>query len=137
MPHDPVLLAETKAWLTRAASDLLAAAVDVEVSPPLLEDALFHSQQAIEKSFKAFLTFHNIPFRRTHSLEELGETLLAIEPSLSGLVNEAVPLTEYAWLYRYPGESPNPTMQEVESARRVAQSVFSSVLLHLPPEIRP
>ena len=34
--------------------------------PPLLEDALFHCQQAVEKVLKALLTWHDEPFRKTH-----------------------------------------------------------------------
>jgi HEPN domain-containing protein len=71
MPHDRVLLADTKAWLAKASNDLRAAGVGLKAEPMLLEDALFHCQQAIEKSFKAFLTFHDRPFRKTHNLEEI------------------------------------------------------------------
>jgi HEPN domain-containing protein len=49
MAIDPVLIAETGEWLRRALNDLRAAEVDMTVSPPLLEDALFHCQQAAEK----------------------------------------------------------------------------------------
>jgi hypothetical protein len=56
MQPDPVRLADTRAWLVKAANDLRAAAVDLAATPPLLEDALFHCQQAAEKAFKAFLT---------------------------------------------------------------------------------
>ena len=36
-------------------------------------------QQAAEKSLKAFLTWHERAFRRTHELEELGEDYRAID----------------------------------------------------------
>jgi len=103
MPHDPILLADTKAWLRKAATDLRAATLVMEADPPLLEDAVFHAQQAAENSFKAFLTFHDEPFRKTHSLEEIGEACLKLDRRLKELVDEAVPLSEYAWAYRYPG----------------------------------
>jgi len=64
MPHDTVLVADTKAWLKKAVNDLRAALLVMEANPPLLEDAVFHCQQAAEKSFKAFLTFHDKPFQR-------------------------------------------------------------------------
>ena len=47
---------ETRAWLLRAAEDLAAAAV--LTAPATLRSALFHCQQAAEKSLKAFLTIH-------------------------------------------------------------------------------
>lgn len=85
-----------------------------------MEDALFHCQQAAEKALKAFLTFHNQPFRKTHNLEEIGEACLAIDPTLGSAVDEAVPLTEYAWIYRYPGPTASPTREEAEEARSAA-----------------
>src|SRR3990172_3590387 len=82
MPHDPVLVAETKAWLRKATVDLRAAQHDLSASPPLLADTAFHAQQAVEKTFKAFLMWHGAPFRKTHSLEELGEQCLDLDPTL-------------------------------------------------------
>jgi hypothetical protein len=32
----------------------------------------FHAQQAAEKALKAFLAFHDEPFRKTHGIEEIG-----------------------------------------------------------------
>jgi CRISPR-associated protein Cas2 len=39
---------EVKAWLARAVDDLRAAAHNLSATPPLLADALFHAQQAVE-----------------------------------------------------------------------------------------
>jgi HEPN domain-containing protein len=137
MPLDRVLLAETRAWLVKAANDLRGASVDVNASPPLLEDAMFHCQQAVEKSLKAFLTFHNIPFRKTHNLEELGEVCLQIDRSLFESIDEAVPLTEFAWSYRYPGDPETPTSDEAKTAIATAARVFDDILKRIPPEARP
>ena len=57
MPHDPLLIAETRAWFTRAANDLRAADHEFSAIPPLLEDIVFHYQQAAEKAMKGFLTW--------------------------------------------------------------------------------
>lgn len=46
MPHDPARVAEARAWLARSASDLRAAAHDLAAVPPILDDAVFHCQQA-------------------------------------------------------------------------------------------
>ena len=61
MPLDPALVAEAQEWLTKAKLDLRGAEIDLIAKPPLLEDAVFHCQQAVEKSLKAFLAFHNQP----------------------------------------------------------------------------
>ncbi|MCJ7705397.1 MAG: HEPN domain-containing protein [Desulfobacterales bacterium] len=73
MPHDPVLVSETKEWLIKATQDLRSAEHALTASPPLLGDVAYHCQQVTEKALKAFLVWHNIPFRKTHSLEEIGE----------------------------------------------------------------
>jgi HEPN domain-containing protein len=137
MPHDRILIEDTKAWLLKAWQDLRAARVGLEAKPSLKEDALFHCQQAIEKSFKAFLTFHDRPFRKTHNLEELGEECLRIDNSLSSLVDQAVPLSEYAWAFRYPGEPVLPEMAEVIEASRIASETYQAILDRIPFEAHP
>jgi HEPN domain-containing protein len=79
--------------------------------PPFFEDIVFHAQQAAEKTFKAFLAWHERAFRKTHSIEELGEQCIGIEPDLKAIVDLAVPLTAYAWMFRYPGEPEAPTRE--------------------------
>ena len=55
MPHDPVLLADTRAWMEKARLDLGAGDADLSHDPPYSGDAMFHAQQAAEKALKAFL----------------------------------------------------------------------------------
>ena len=54
MPHDPLLVAETKSWFSRATNDLRAAVHEFSAEPPLLGDIVFHCQQAAEKAMKGF-----------------------------------------------------------------------------------
>lgn len=137
MPRDPELVSETRGWFAKADVDLRAADCDFETSPPLLTDIVFHCQQAAEKAMKGFLTWHSRPFRRTHSLEELGEQCLEIEPGLKGAVDPAVPLTEYASKFRYPGEPEEPTREEAQEALRLARQLYDALLDRLPPDVRP
>ena len=55
MPHDPVRLADARAWLSKADMDLRAAAHELTAVPPFTADAVFHAQQAAEKTLKGFL----------------------------------------------------------------------------------
>lgn len=137
MPHDPARVAEVRAWLARSASDLRAAAHDLAAVPPILDDAVFHCQQTVEKALKAYLAWHDQPFRKTHSLEELGEACLRLDPSLRPLVDQAVPLTEYAWKFRYPGESEEPTRGEAEATLAVARAVCNAIRQRLPSAVQP
>jgi HEPN domain-containing protein len=137
MPHDPELVAETRSWFVRSSQDLGAAAHEFTAEPPFLADIVFHAQQAFEKAFKGFLTWHSTPFRKTHNLEELGEQCLRVEPALKQAVDRAVPLTKYAWKFRYPDDPDEPTREEAEWALALAREVVHAILTRLPPEVRP
>ncbi len=128
MPPDDARLEDARAWLAKAELDLRAA--DLELGVPqaaLWGDVAFHAQQAAEKVLKAVLAWHDEPFRKTHSIEELGRACTAIDPGLGDLVDAAVPLTEYAWKFRYPGEVGDPTHEEAERAVAVARRLVLAV----------
>jgi HEPN domain-containing protein len=129
--------AEVREWLGKAALDLRGARIDLDARPPLLEDALFHCQQAVEKTLKAFLVWHDKPFRKTHSLEEIGRACCAIDAALTDLVDEAVPLTEYAWAFRYPGAPPVPTAGEAHAALDLAIRVGAAIVARLSADAVP
>lgn len=128
---------EVRAWLKKASSDLRAGGVDLAAHPPLIGDALFHCQQAVEKALKAFLTAHDAPFRKTHDLDELAIACGRINPDLQREVNPALELTTFAWAFRYPGESEEPSKEEAEEAMTLAKQVYEAVLERLPAEARP
>ncbi len=129
--------AEAHEWLAKAALDFRGAQIDLAATPPLLEDALFHCQQAVEKSLKAFLVWHDVVFRKTHSLEELGRRCCEIDAALTGLVDEAAPLTEYAWAFRYPGAASDPEEIEARDALRLALAVAAAIVARLPKDAVP
>src|ERR1039457_3309856 len=89
---------ETGRWLAQAAKDLNAAQL---LAAPEPSRSVFPSQQAAEKSVKAFLTFHDVPFRKTHNLNELGEQCAELNPALAPFLQAASDLTDYAVMFRY------------------------------------
>lgn len=137
MGADEARMADTAAWLSRAHLDLRSAEHAVSAPEPLREDAVFHCQQAVEKAMKALLTWHDVPFRRTHSLEELGRQCVAIDATLQALVDEAAPLSQYAWQFRYPGQTDPPTEQETDDALRIAHAAYAAVIDRLPSSAHP
>jgi HEPN domain-containing protein len=80
------LVIETKGWLKKAAIDIRSAEHGLTAVPPILTDVVYHSQQTTEKTLKAFLVWNNIPFRKTHSIEEIGEQCLEVDPTLKPLL---------------------------------------------------
>lgn len=137
MPPDPALIAEVRAWLSKASKDLAAAQYESQADPPFADDIVFHSQQAVEKALKAYLSWSLLPFRKTHNLVELGEACCQIDQSLEPLLRRAAPLTEYAWKFRYPGDPEEATSQEAADALATAHDVFDAVLSRLPSSTHP
>lgn len=95
MLPDAATLSEVKGWLTRADSDLRTAAVARAAEPSLLDAVVFHAQQAAEKALKAFLVLHARSFRKTHSIEEIGEAALAIARRTFDAIVGRVPVTAH------------------------------------------
>ena len=137
MPLDPVLVEETRGWFGKAAADLRMAALALDAEPPLLGHVVFDAQQAAEKSIKGFLVWHNQVFRRTHAIEEIGQQALAIDRSLEPMIDHAVPLSEYAWRFRYPRDPSDPSRDEAVSALAIARELHRELLARLPPEVCP
>ena len=66
------------------------------------------------------LAYHNVPFRRTHDLQELGKQCAEVEPSLEGVLAEAEDLTDYAVVFRYLDAPREPDAVEATSALAIA-----------------
>jgi len=132
MPLNDARREDTIAWLVKARGDLAKARHAITAKEPFRDDAAYHCQQAIEKAMKSLLTWHDVPFRKTHSLEELGRQCIVLDRSLQLLVDQAAPLSEYAWKFRYPGEEELPTEAETEEALTIAQAVIDAISARLP-----
>jgi len=137
MAAEAARAADTRGWLRRAAADLRGADVDLRAAPPLIGDALFHCQQVAEKALKAFLAWHDVPFRKTHDLAEIGQQCIALDRSLESLCRSAEGLTTFAWIFRYPGEPEEPPVEEAVRALALARNVYDAVLSRLPGDVRP
>ena len=133
----PETAAVVRGWLIKAANDLRGARIDLEANPPLIEDALFHCQQAAEKTMKGFLTTHDTPFKKTHDLDELGRACIQLDGTLRNAVQPTLPLTVFAWEFRYPGDTVVPPMAEARQALTLAEELHTAILQRLPPLCRP
>ena len=121
---------ETREWLAKASEDLASARV--LIGSGHIANALFFCQQAAEKSLKAFLTWHELVFRRTHDLEELGEDCRAIDGTLAALLEQADVLSDYAWKLRYPGALYVPEQEEAEGMFGIADGILREIRSRLP-----
>lgn len=127
---------ETREWLRLAASDLRMAELGLNDDPPVVGGALYHCQQAAEKALKGFLVFRGIQYPLTHNLGELLRLCATIEQSLEAEVLPALKLTEFATLFRYPGELEQPTLEEAQGWLALARGVYEDVRRRLPEGAR-
>lgn len=125
---------DTREWMAKAVEDLACALILGGAGHA--GNALFHCQQCAEKSLKAFLTWHERPFRKTHDLKEVGQVCAEIDPSLTGPLRPAYLLTDYAWKLRYPGEPYILEDGELNQGIVLARTVLLEIQRRLPVEAR-
>lgn len=85
--------------------------------------ALFHAQQAVEKSLKAVLFAQGTEFGRTHDLFELTQRLRASGAALLSRAESFGKLNPYAVLFRY--DSHDADLMSLQEAHEVAQDVLN------------
>lgn len=125
--HEPADRGEAEEWLAKAGIDLRAAAALPAAAPPLPAVAVFHAQQAVEKSWKALLARHATSFRKTRDLRELGRQVGSRDATLAELAVAAEALTPFAWVFRDPGEGDEPSVAEAREVILLAQRVHDAV----------
>ena len=131
--------AEAKAWLVKAWRDLETARRAAAGDPPFYDVAVYHCQQAAEKSVKAYLVYHRKSYEKTHDIEVLVDLAADIDASFGTLVDAADVLTPYATRFRYPNSTfaVEPQPAEYDEAFRQAETIYRFVLALLPPEATP
>lgn len=126
-------------WLMRADHDLRSARALAALADPLLDTAIYHCQQAAEKSVKAWLQGQDAPFPKTHDVADLVKRASELDAGFAQLENAAEVLTPYASAFRYPAgtSDPLPTREEFDEALAYAQTICDFVLNRLPKSARP
>jgi HEPN domain-containing protein len=123
MPPEEVKLGFVRQWLAKADEDIRACEALVEGDPPFCYPACFHAQQAAEKYLKALLTRHQIEFPKTHDIGQLLGLLRPAFPDLASELGAATFLTPFGVEIRYPGDQPEPTVEDARQALELAQRV--------------
>jgi len=124
MPRDLSQVGTPHDWLRRARSNLVRAK-QPKPEEALWEDFCFDAQQAAEKSIKAVLLAHSIPFRFVHDITEFLTLLEKHGISLPEEIRVSAELTDYAVENRYPGPFEPVTEEEFKSALQIAEAVFA------------
>lgn len=127
-PPDEVKKEIARQWLAKAEQDITSAEALLSQNPPLLYPSCFHAQQAAEKYLKALLTWHQIEFPKTHAIEQLLDLLKDTDTEIASSLRDAVVLTPYGVDIRYPGDQPEPNMEEAREALELAWRVRDAVM---------
>jgi len=126
-----------QSWLIKAQHDLASADVLSQSFLPLLDTAIYHCQQAAEKSVKGFLAFCDHEFERVHDVEALIRAAGSYEERFSHYEQVGRLLTPYFRIFRYPGVAVQPDEGQFEQAFSAAAALYDFVLSILPGEVHP
>lgn len=126
------ILEVVKQWLHIAERNLALAKNIMEDEDILTDSACYNCQQAAEKYLKAFLTYHQIDFPKTHSMVALIDLCANKDNSFNDISDEADSLTDYAVEIRYPDDWYEPTLAETKKAFSIALKIKKLVLEKLP-----
>ena len=129
----------TCAWLSKASHDLQNARIVSAAPDGPLDTAIYHCQQAAEKSLKGSLTWRGNTVAKTHDLIRLIDDAADDMPDFAQFEEAAEILTPYASAFRYPGltDDPMPSSEEFAAALQHAEAIYDFVLNLLPADARP
>jgi HEPN domain-containing protein len=124
------------AWFKKAENDLITAEHTMKLEHPPCDTVCFHAQQCAEKYLKGFLTFHEIDFPKTHSLEDLVALCRDVAPPIESELEDIETLSSYGAEVRYPDEIyyDIPKEDAVE-AINIAKKVKEVILKYLEGKI--
>jgi len=117
---------EHEQWLRIAKEDLAVA--KILLKEEFFSSVTYHSQQAAEKSLKAFLAFKSRPIIKTHNLLKLIELCIAIDREFQKLFDAADYVNPFSTKFRYPDEFSIPDFKDAELAIKHAQNIMAFVV---------
>ena len=119
-------------WIAKAEGDFSTAEREFAVvNSPNYDAVCFHSQQCIEKLFKALMIKFKVTPPKIHDLAELNRQLRSLCPSWHPEIEDLNYLTRAAVDFCYPGESADK--DEAEGAIRIARMLRAELLELLAP----
>jgi HEPN domain-containing protein len=114
-------------WIEKAGHDLVTARAVLTLPDGPTDTPCFHAQQAVEKALKALLTKHGKRFAKVHDLLVHFDAAVVLLPDLCPFRERIADLAGYAVTVRYPGDSPDPSRRDAQSAVRAAEEVVRMV----------
>lgn len=119
----------TVEWIEKAEEDYNSAKWLQESPNPVHNSICFHVQQCIEKYLKAWLQEENIPFSKTHNLEELLNLIVPTQPLWNAWQADLKIISTYAVESRYLGDS--ATDEDTKHAIQICDEVRQTIRVEL------
>ena len=116
-----------EAWLYKAKNDLKSAFKLLDGDDPIMDTAIYHTQQCAEKALKGYLAFKRHPIKKTHDIELLVEICASIDSEFEKLYDYSENLTPYATAFRYPDIYLEPDYDEVYESIDMAREILEFV----------
>jgi HEPN domain-containing protein len=112
-------------WLYKAEEDLGSAKLLLDGK--FYGTAIYHTQQAAEKAFKAYCVYISIAIPRTHNLDTLCQLCETSDPSFNSIYLYAIDLNGLDVAFRYPNVQLEPTETDVRNALQLASEILDFV----------
>ena len=114
-------------WLIKADHDLTTAHLVHNHLPDFRDTIAFHCQQAVEKLLKAYLIHLGIPFKRSHDLIYLLDSIEQPEHFTEEDYDRVARLQDYAVEIRYPNDRIFLSSEEIMDALSTADDLFERI----------
>lgn len=115
-------------WLLKAGNDLKSAKKLMEGDNKIPDTAIYHAQQSVEKSLKAYLSFKQQPIQKTHDVELLTELCIELNEKFNTLLEDTKSLSGYDIAFRYPDVILEPDEDDVIDAIEKAEKILLFVI---------
>jgi len=130
-PPEQIKRELVRQWVCKANKDLDAARILLQSGPSMGGIVGFHAQQAAEKYVKAYLTWNQIDFPKTHNIGALIVLISGHNEELAERLKPAILLSSYAVEARYPADIPDISNCEAEDALNLAERTRGLILATL------
>ena len=121
-------MTSVEAWIYKSKNDLKSALKLLQGDDPIMDTAIYHTQQCAEKALKGYLAFKLQPLKKTHDIELLVETCSLLDSDFEVLYDYSENLTPYATAFRYPDIYLEPDYDEVYEAIDMARKILEFVV---------
>ncbi|MBI5632261.1 MAG: HEPN domain-containing protein [Nitrospirae bacterium] len=93
-----------RSWFRKAENDFINAEHTMTMEKPPCDTVCFHAEQCAEKYLKGLLTYHQIEFPKTHSIETIAGLCKQVIPTIESELEDIEILSSYGVEVRYPDE---------------------------------